>query len=79
MMIKYKDIVGRRYFTIIGEYLDEEIIEKIISNGNDEVFFSKAIREHGRGKVLEIVVEIQDRYDATKRLRRACFSSTKCF
>lgn len=63
MMTEYKETVGRRYYTVTGEYPDEEVIEKIISNGNGhgEELFQRAIQEHGRGKVLETVVEIQDR------------------
>ena len=59
-MTKYKDTVGRRYFTMTGENPDEEVIEKIISNGGEE-FLGRAVQEHGRGKVLETVVEIQDK------------------
>ncbi|KAI9093643.1 hypothetical protein K1719_027092 [Acacia pycnantha] len=46
MMTEYKDTVGRRYFTVTGEHPNEEIIEKIISNGGEE-FLSKEIQEHG--------------------------------
>lgn len=66
MMTEYKDTVGRRYFTVTGEYPEEEVIEKIISNGGEE-FLSQAIQEHGRGKIVETVVEIQDRHDARRR------------
>ncbi|CAB4285906.1 unnamed protein product [Prunus armeniaca] len=55
MMTEYKETVGRRYFTVTGEHPDEEVIEKIISNGDGnggEEFLGKAIQEHGRGKVL---------------------------
>ncbi|ESQ36028.1 hypothetical protein EUTSA_v10008289mg [Eutrema salsugineum] len=63
MMSEYKETVERRYFTVTGEYPDEEMIEKIITdNTGGEEFLTRAIQEHGRGKVLETVVEIQDRY-----------------
>ncbi|CBI20794.3 unnamed protein product, partial [Vitis vinifera] len=71
MMTEYKETVGRRYFTVTGEYPDEEVIEKIISNGEGgEEFLGRAIQEHGRGKVLETVVEIQDRHDAAKEIEK---------
>ncbi|XP_057978796.1 syntaxin-related protein KNOLLE [Malania oleifera] len=71
MMTEYKETVGRRYFTVTGEYPNEEVIEKIISNGEGgEQFLTKAIQEHGRGKVIETVVEIQDRHDAAKEVER---------
>lgn len=47
MMTEYKETVGRRYFTVTGEYPDEEVIEKIISNGDGnggEEFLSRAIQ-----------------------------------
>ncbi|XP_061351255.1 syntaxin-related protein KNOLLE [Gastrolobium bilobum] len=78
MMTEYKDTVGRRYFTVTGEYPDEEVIEKIISNG-DEEFLGKAIQEHGRGKVLETVVEIQDRYDAAKEVEKSLLELHQVF
>ncbi|KAK9951733.1 hypothetical protein M0R45_007169 [Rubus argutus] len=71
MMSEYKETVGRRYFTVTGEKADEEVIEKIISNGGEE-FLGRAIQEHGRGgKVLETVVEIQDRHDAAKDIEKS--------
>lgn len=78
MMTEYKDTVGRRYFTVTGEYPDEEVIEKIISNG-DEEFLGKAIQEHGRGKVLETVVEIQDRHDAAKEIEKSLLELHQVF
>ncbi|KAF7819310.1 syntaxin-related protein KNOLLE [Senna tora] len=78
MMTEYKDTVGRRYFTVTGEYPNEEVIEKIISNG-DEEFLSKAIEEHGRGKVLETVVEIQDRHDAAKEIEKSLLELHQVF
>ncbi|KAI9084032.1 hypothetical protein K1719_034028 [Acacia pycnantha] len=60
MMTEYKDTVGRRYFTVTGEHPNEEIIEKIISNGGEE-FLSKEIQEHGGGGgFLETVGEKMD-------------------
>ncbi|XLR11989.1 hypothetical protein HN51_048701 [Arachis hypogaea] len=71
MMTEYKETVERRYFTVTGEYPDEEVIEKIISNGEEEEFLGKAIGEHGMGKVMETVVEIQDRHDAAKEIEKS--------
>ncbi|KAL3506057.1 hypothetical protein ACH5RR_031439 [Cinchona calisaya] len=82
MMTEYKETVGRRYFTVTGEYPDEEVIEKIISSGNGqggEEFMSRAIQEHGRGKVLETVVEIQDRYDAAKEIEKSLLELHQIF
>ncbi|PIN25066.1 SNARE protein Syntaxin 1 [Handroanthus impetiginosus] len=81
MMTEYKETVGRRYFTVTGEYPDEEVIEKIISSGENggEEFLSKAIQEQGRGKVLETVVEIQDRQDAAKEIERSLLELHQIF
>ncbi|KAE9619791.1 hypothetical protein Lal_00038219 [Lupinus albus] len=78
IMTEYKDTVGRRYYNVIGEYPNEEVIEKIISNGEDE-FLGKAIEEHGRGKVMETVIEIQDRYDAAKEIEKSLLELHQVF
>ncbi|KAL5098960.1 hypothetical protein RYX36_003287 [Vicia faba] len=79
MMSEYKETVGRRYYTVTGEHADEEVIDKIISNGDDESFLGKAIQEHGRGKVLETVVEIQDRHDAAKEIEKSLLELHQVF
>ncbi|PHT45282.1 Syntaxin-related protein KNOLLE [Capsicum baccatum] len=82
MMSEYKETVGRRYFTVTGEQPDEEVIDKIISSGNGqggEEFLSRAIQEHGRGKVLETVVEIQDRHDAAKEIEKSLLELHQIF
>ncbi|KAL9997923.1 putative target SNARE coiled-coil domain, syntaxin domain, syntaxin/epimorphin [Helianthus debilis subsp. tardiflorus] len=83
MMSEYKETVGRRYFTVTGEEANEEVIEKIINSGTDgqggEDFLSKAIQEHGRGRVLETVVEIQDRHDAAKEIETSLLELHQVF
>ncbi|EYU32988.1 hypothetical protein MIMGU_mgv1a010481mg [Erythranthe guttata] len=82
MMSEYKETVGRRYFTVTGENPDDEVIEKIISGGDGnggEEFLSRAIQEHGRGKVIETVVEIQDRHDAAKEIEKSLLELHQIF
>ncbi|KAL8048098.1 hypothetical protein ABFX02_07G041700 [Erythranthe guttata] len=83
MMSEYKETVGRRYFTVTGENPDDEVIEKIISSSGDgnggEEFLSRAIQEHGRGKVIETVVEIQDRHDAAKEIEKSLLELHQIF
>ncbi|CAI9776884.1 unnamed protein product [Fraxinus pennsylvanica] len=82
MMTEYKQTVERRYFMVTGESPEEEVIEKIISSGDGrggEEFLSKAIQEHGRGKVLETVVEIQDRHDAAKEIEKSLLELHQIF
>lgn len=38
IMAEHKDTIGRRYFTVTGEYPEEEVIEKIIYNNSGEHF-----------------------------------------
>ncbi|KAL8104983.1 syntaxin-related protein KNOLLE-like [Apium graveolens] len=80
MMTEYKDSVGRQYYTVTGEYPDEDVIETIISEEDGgEKFLAKAIQEHGRGKVLETVVEIQDRHDAAKEIEKSLLELHQVF
>ncbi|CAN8311748.1 unnamed protein product [Cochlearia groenlandica] len=81
MMSEYKETVERRYFTVTGEYPDDDIIEKIINDniGGGEGFLTRAIQEHGKGKVLETVVEIQDRYDAAKEIEKSLLELHQVF
>ncbi|GAA0155516.1 SNARE protein [Lithospermum erythrorhizon] len=82
MMNEYKETVGRRFYTVTGEYPDDDVLDKIISsndgNGGEE-FMSKAIQEHGKGKVVETVVEIQDRYDAAKEIEKSLLELHQIF
>ncbi|GKC10540.1 syntaxin-related protein KNOLLE [Tanacetum coccineum] len=70
--------VGRRYFTVTGKQPDDEVIENIINHGGEE-YLSKAIQEHGRGNVLETVVEIQDHYDAAKEIETSLLELHQVF
>ncbi|KAJ4851296.1 hypothetical protein Tsubulata_001167 [Turnera subulata] len=80
MMTEYKETVGRRYYTVTGEYPGEDVIDKIISDGNGgEEFLKRAIQEHGKGKVLETVVEIQDRHDAAKEIEKSLLELHQVF
>ncbi|KAI3980487.1 hypothetical protein MKX01_008904 [Papaver californicum] len=79
IMAEHKDTVGRRYFTVTGEYPEEEVIEKIISNNGGEDFLQKAVQEHGKGKVLETVVEIKDRHEAAKEIEKSLLELHQVF
>ncbi|XP_074310281.1 syntaxin-124-like [Silene latifolia] len=70
MSSEYKETVERRYFTVTGEKADEEIIEKLISSGESELFLQKAIQSQGRGQVMDTVKEIQERHDAIKEIEK---------
>lgn len=70
MSAEYKETVERRYFTITGETADEQTIEHLIASGESETFLQKAIREQGRGQVLDTISEIQERHDAVKEIEK---------
>lgn len=67
---EYKETVERRYYTVTGEYADEDTIDTIIETGSSETFLQKAIQEQGRGQVMETIKEIQERHDAVKDIEK---------
>ena len=71
MMSEYKETVERRYYTLTGEVPEEEVIERIISDGRGEELLGAAVAEHGKGAVLAAVHEIQDRHDAAREVERS--------
>ncbi|KNA12832.1 hypothetical protein SOVF_122350, partial [Spinacia oleracea] len=80
MMSEYKETIGRCYYTVTGEHPEDDVIEKIISNGTGEgEILSHAIQEHGRGKVVETVIEIQSRHDAAKEIERSLLELHQVF
>ncbi|KAI3930894.1 hypothetical protein MKW92_036153 [Papaver armeniacum] len=48
---EYRDVVERRVFTVTGQRVDEDIIDRLIETGESEQIFQKAIQEQGRGQV----------------------------
>ncbi|XP_074281602.1 syntaxin-related protein KNOLLE-like [Silene latifolia] len=80
MMSEYKETVSKCVYTVTGEHPNDEAIEKIISNGVGEgEIMSHAIQEHGRGKVLDTLYEIQGRYDAAKEIERSLLELHQVF
>ncbi|WOL18786.1 syntaxin-related protein KNOLLE [Canna indica] len=79
MMAEHRETVERQYFTVTGEAAAEEVIERIIANGESEGMMKKAILEHGRGKVVETVQEIQDRHDAAREVERSLLELHQVF
>ncbi|GMH13385.1 hypothetical protein Nepgr_015226 [Nepenthes gracilis] len=80
MMAEYKETVGRCYYTVTGEQPDEETMEKIMDNGvGVGEILAEAIKEHGRGNVMETVLEIKDRHDAAKEVERSLLELHQVF
>ncbi|XP_059646577.1 syntaxin-121 [Cornus florida] len=67
---EYRETVQRRYYTVTGENAEEAVIDRLISTGESETFLQKAIQEQGRGKIMDTIMEIQERHDAVKEMER---------
>ncbi|XLT41208.1 hypothetical protein S245_071745 [Arachis hypogaea] len=76
---EYRDTVQRRYFTITGEKPDEKTVEILISTGESESLVQKAIEEHGRGRIVETLKEIEERHDAVKEIERRLMELQQVF
>lgn len=67
---EYKETVERRYYTVTGENADEEIIDRLIETGESENFLQKAIQQQGKGKIMDTIIEIQERHEGVKEMER---------
>lgn len=67
---EYKETVRRRYYTVTGESADESVVDQLISTGGSETFLAKAIQEQGRGKIMDTIMEIQERHEGVKEIER---------
>ncbi|PIN19227.1 SNARE protein Syntaxin 1 [Handroanthus impetiginosus] len=76
---EYHEVVERRVFTVTGTRVDEETIDKLIEIGESEQIFQKAIREQGRGQVMDTLAEIQERHDAVLDLERKLLELQQIF
>ncbi|XP_072952448.1 syntaxin-121 [Typha angustifolia] len=76
---EYRETVERRYFTVTGEKADEATVETLISTGEGERFLQRAIEEQGRGRVVDVVAEIQERHGAVQQLERSLLELQQVF
>ncbi|CAL9760892.1 unnamed protein product [Musa acuminata subsp. burmannicoides] len=65
-----REVVERAVFTVTGTLPTDEMIDRLIANGNNEQIFQKAIQEMGRGQIIDIIEEIQERNDVVKEIER---------
>ncbi|CAM0876083.1 unnamed protein product [Alopecurus aequalis] len=79
VMAEYKDTVERRYYTLTGEVPEDEVIDRIISEGRGEEIMGAAVAEHGKGAVLAALNEIQDRHDAAREVERSLLELHQVF
>ncbi|KAG2497279.1 hypothetical protein HYH03_004863 [Edaphochlamys debaryana] len=76
---EYRETVERRVYTVTGEHVGDEEIERMIENGESENIFQKAILEQGRGRVLDTLAEIQERHRAVKDLEQSLLELHQMF
>ncbi|CAA0843015.1 Putative syntaxin-131 [Striga hermonthica] len=77
---EYREVVERRVFTGDRAVFEKQItIDKLIETGDSEQIFQKAIREQGRGQVMDTLAEIQERHDAVRDLEKKLLDLQQIF
>lgn len=76
---EYREVVERRLRTITGEKVSEEEVDRVIETGEAENLFQKALMEQGRGRVLDVLAEIQERNKAVKDLEQSLLELHQIF
>ncbi|XP_059646512.1 syntaxin-132-like isoform X2 [Cornus florida] len=76
---EYREVVERRVYTVTGTRADEETIDNLIETGDSEQIFQKAIREQGRGQIMDTLAEIQERHDAVREVERKLLELQQIF
>ncbi|CAL4919439.1 unnamed protein product [Urochloa decumbens] len=77
---EYRDTVARRYFTVTGSRPDEATLDALAESGEGERILQRAIaEEHGRGEVVAVVAEIQERHGAVADLERSLLELQQVF
>ncbi|KAK3016572.1 hypothetical protein RJ639_006728 [Escallonia herrerae] len=76
---EHRQLVERRVFTVTGTRVAEETIDRMIGTGDSEQIFQKAIREQGRGQIMDTLAEIQERQDAVREVERKLLELQQIF
>ncbi|KAA8516869.1 hypothetical protein F0562_017313 [Nyssa sinensis] len=76
---EYREVVERRVYTVTGTRADEETIDRLMETGDSEQIFQKAIREQGRGQIMDTLAEIQERHDAVREVERKLLELQQIF
>jgi syntaxin 1B/2/3 len=76
---EYRDTVARRYYTVTGSQPDEATLDALAESGEGERFLQRAIAEQGRGEVMGVVAEIQERHGAMADLERSLLELQQVF
>eukprot|EP00249_Psilotum_nudum_P016870 c26030_g1_i1 orf=679-1605(-) len=70
MMLEYRETIDRRYYAVTGKQAGEEVIDHMIETGESETFLQTAIKEQGRGQIIDTIKEIQERHNTVKEIER---------
>ncbi|KAJ3674521.1 hypothetical protein LUZ60_005137 [Juncus effusus] len=76
---EYRETVTRRYYTVTGEQPDEATIETLVTTGEGEQFLQRAIAAQGRGTVMDVVAEIQERHSAVTDIEQGLLELQQVF
>ncbi|KAJ3669962.1 hypothetical protein LUZ60_010286 [Juncus effusus] len=76
---EYRETVERRYYTVTGEKPDEATLDSLVETGEGERFLQRAIQEQGRGNVIDVIAEIQERHDAVNQIERSLLELQQVF
>eukprot|EP00877_Chromochloris_zofingiensis_P014435 jgi/Chrzof1/9245/UNPLg00212.t1 len=76
---EYREVVERRVYTVTGQHMPEDDIDRMIETGEAENIFQKAILEQGRGRVLDTLAEIKERHRAVKDLEQSLLELHQIF
>lgn len=64
-------IIFCRYYTVTGEKPDAATVDALVETGEGERFLQRAIQEQGRGNVVDVISEIQERHNAVTNIERS--------
>ncbi|KAL8228440.1 hypothetical protein R6Q57_016024 [Mikania cordata] len=67
---EYREVVERRIITGLVVFFVMQTINNLIETGNSEQIFQNAMKEMGRGQVVNTLEEIQERHDAVREIEK---------
>ena len=75
----YREVVTRRYETVMGERPTEEDVDEMIRTGESEAIFKKAILTQGRGQVADTLSEIDERHRTMVQVEKGLLELQQIF
>uniref|UniRef100_A0A0D9WZP3 t-SNARE coiled-coil homology domain-containing protein n=1 Tax=Leersia perrieri TaxID=77586 RepID=A0A0D9WZP3_9ORYZ len=76
---EYRQVVARMVFTVTGEQPSNEVIDHLIETGSSEQIFQNAIQGIGRGQIIAMVEEIQERHDVVMEIEKRLLELQQIF